>query len=75
MYKCEVTNKFSKPGELLNRIVVETRERIYFKEVLNEETRRMETVEVGRGWEIVKEIRATDEGVKIWNANQILTTS
>jgi len=84
MYKCEVTGKYSRqgrpgpldkdgyptqiPGEKLNKIVVATRERIYTKRVKNEETGRWEDVEIGRGWEIVREINASDEGVAVWNS-------
>lgn len=55
-------------SEKLNRIVVETRERIYTKRVKNEETGKWEDVEVGRGWEIVREINATQEGLDLWNS-------
>lgn len=51
-----------------HRIVVQTRERIYKKRVFNEEKRVYEDVEVGKGWEIVREIRATQEGFDLWNS-------
>lgn len=70
MYRCAITGKLSAPGELCNKVVVETRERIYFTKVLNEETRKMEDVEIGRGHEIVKEINVSEAGLKIWNAKQ-----
>jgi len=56
------------PGEKLNKIVVQTRERVYTKRVRNEETGEWEKVEIGRGWEIVREINASDEGVALWNS-------
>jgi hypothetical protein len=59
MFRCEVTGKLSKPGDKMNKIVVEKRD----KEYKDPETGEV----IGRGWEIVKEISATDEGVKIWN--------
>ena len=59
MFRCQVTGKLSRLGDKMNKIVVEKRE----KEYKNPETGEV----VGRGWEIVKEISATDEGVKIWN--------
>lgn len=68
MFKCEVTGKFSQPGDKINRIVVKKRPRVYHEMRLNEETERYEQVEVGRGWEIEKEIIATDEGVRVWKA-------
>jgi hypothetical protein len=54
--------------EKLNKIVVATRERIYTKWVRNEETNKWEEVECGRGWEIVREINASAEGVELWNS-------
>lgn len=54
--------------EKLNRIVVETRERIYTKWVKNEETNKYEEVEAGRGWEIVREINASAEGLALWES-------
>jgi|SRR5579885_748836 len=79
MYKCQITGKFSRqgrldkegnhvPGEKLNKIVIESRERIYTKKVRNEETGEWEKVEIGRGWEIVREINASDEGLALWNS-------
>lgn len=70
MFKCAITGKFSKPGEKSNKIVLEQREQVYYGWFRNEETNRMEQHEVGRGWEIVKEVDATDEGLKVWQAAQ-----
>ena len=67
MFKCQVTGKLSKPGDKCNKIVVERREKTYTKFFRNEDTGKWEEHEVGRGWEILKEINATDEGVKIWS--------
>lgn len=66
MYICQVSGKLSQPGEKLNRIVVATREKVYFERRINEELRKYETVEVGRGTEVVKEINASDEGLADW---------
>jgi len=60
-----ITGKTSKRGEKLNRIVVETRDRVY-TEMVWEDDQQVE-IEVARGWEIVKEINASDEGLKIYN--------
>lgn len=68
MFKCEITGRLSKLGEKCNKIVVERRDRVYHKWVKNEETLRFEKVEVATGWEIVKELRATEEGLKLWNS-------
>jgi hypothetical protein len=55
-------------SEKLHKIVVATRERIYTRWVKNEETHKYEEVEIGRGWEIVREINASDEGLALWNS-------
>lgn len=67
MYICQVSGKLSELGEKLNKIVVATREKVYYERRLNEDLRKYETVEVGRGTEVVKEINASDEGVTTWN--------
>tara|TARA_B110000503_G_C7144264_1_gene412254 strand:+ start:1364 stop:1609 length:246 start_codon:yes stop_codon:yes gene_type:complete len=67
MYICQVSGKLSEFGEKLNKIVVASREKVYFERRLNEDLRKYETVEVGRGTEVVKEINASDEGVTTWN--------
>lgn len=54
--------------EKLNKIVVATRERTYYKWVKNEETNKWEEVEAGHGWEIVREINASEEGLALWNS-------
>ena len=71
------------PGEKLNKIVVATRERIYTKWIRNDDKaeslspelilnqsndRKWLEVFVGRGWEIVREINASDEGLALWNS-------
>jgi hypothetical protein len=66
MFKCAILGCMSKPGEKSNKLVLETREKVYFGPVLNEETGYYEEVEIGRGFEIVKEVNATDEGVRLW---------
>jgi hypothetical protein len=74
MYKCEVFGTMSKPGEKCNKIVVEKRAKVYTRKYRDELTGRIEEVEVGRGWEIVKEINASDEGVRFWNETQQLAS-
>jgi len=68
MFVCQVTGKLSKHGEKLNKVVVQTRERIYTKKIRNEDTGEWEKVEVAKGWEIVREINASEEGVQLWNS-------
>jgi hypothetical protein len=67
MYKCQITHKKSKLGEKINTVVVFTRERTYTRWVRNEETNKWEEVFVAKGWEIVKEIAVSQEGLDLWN--------
>lgn len=60
MFYCQVTGKLSKPGDKCNKIVVERRERLY----------KRDGEVIARGWEVVREINATDEGLALWNKNQ-----
>jgi hypothetical protein len=66
MFYCEVTGLLSKPNEKPSKVVIEKRDRVYTRRVKNEETREWETIEVGRGWEIVKELNASAAGVQEW---------
>jgi hypothetical protein len=66
MFKCQVTHKTSKLGETCHKLVVQTRERIYYRKFFNEEINDWDFVEIGRGTEIVKEINATEEGARLY---------
>lgn len=68
MFQCEVTGKLSKRGEKLNKLVVLTRERVYTSREKNVDTGQWEDVYLGKGWEVVRELKATDEGVAEWNS-------
>lgn len=68
MFRCEITGKLSKTGEKLHKVVVSTRQREYREWVYNEDTRRSEELVVGHGWEIVRELNASEEGEAAWNA-------
>ena len=70
MYRCQITNKISKVGEPLNKIVALTRERVYTKCVRDEETNKWQEVVSGHGWEIVKELSCSREGVELWDSWQ-----
>ena len=67
MFYDQVTGKLSKSGEKMHKIVTQKRDRVYTKKVRDEETKKMVVVEIGRGWEVVKEINATEDGVRLWN--------
>lgn len=66
MYKCMVTNKITRPGTKLNRIVVQSRPKVY-TEWFREDGEWVE-LEVGRGYEIVKEIQVSDEGLRMFES-------
>lgn len=67
MFKCEVMGCMSKPGEKMHKIVVQKAAKDYYQMIRDEETRRMVRVHVGSGFEIVKEISATEAGVALFN--------
>jgi hypothetical protein len=68
MYICQITKRHSEKGQKLNKLVIATRDRVYTKKVRNEETNRWEDVEIGRGWEIVREINVSAQGLEQWNS-------
>lgn len=67
MFYCQVSGVLSQPCEKPTKLVVERRERTYTARVKNEETREWETVEIGKGWEICKELTVSDAGLRKWN--------
>jgi hypothetical protein len=67
MFICQISGKLSEPGEKVHKIVIKTRDRVYSARVFNEEIGQVEDVQVGHGWEIVKEVNATAQGLKEWN--------
>lgn len=68
MYRCMITGKVSQPGEVLHKVVVEKRDQTYTRKIKNEETGRWEDVVIGKGWEIVREISLSLEGVAFWES-------
>ena len=68
MFICEITGRVTKSGEKMNRVPIVKRDRVYFKKLKNEDTGKWDEVEVGRGWEIVKEISVSEEGLAKWQA-------
>jgi hypothetical protein len=63
MYKCMVTGKLSREGEKLNKITIETREKIY-----THWDREAEENWESRGIEIVRELNASQAGLDRWNS-------
>ena len=68
MYVCQVTGRQSKSGQKLNKLVVQTRPKTYTRWIRNEDTREWEEIEIGRGYETVREINASQEGMDLWNS-------
>ncbi len=68
MFVCQITGAASAPGDKCHKVVIAKRARTYYEDYFNEETREWEQIEVGRGWEIVKEVNATEDGVSAWNS-------
>lgn len=68
MFRCQITNRLSNVGDKCNKIVIERRPKTYTSWFRNEDTGKWEEHEVGRGWEIVREINSTDSGVALWNS-------
>jgi hypothetical protein len=62
MYICQITGKYSKQGEKLNKITVETRPMTY-----KHWDREAEEEWFSQGTEIVREVNACEEGVKLWD--------
>lgn len=67
MFKCGITGKLSDVGEAQHKVVVSKRTKEYsaWRENDDEE---WEFVKVSSGWEIAKEISATEEGLKLWES-------
>lgn len=66
MFRDPLTNRFSRPGEKMIKVVTETRPQTYFRKVRDQETGKLNTVECGHGEEIVKEVGLTKEGYRLW---------
>lgn len=63
MFRCQVTGKMSKPLEKLQKITVQTRPMEY-----RQWDYEAEEAWFTQGFEIVKEINASEEGLKLWNS-------
>jgi len=63
MYFCHITNTYSKLGDKINKITVETRHQTY-----TNWDREKEEEWTSTGTEIVREINATQAGVELWNS-------
>lgn len=68
-FRCQITKRISRPGDKLTMITTQLRRKVYTSLQRDEETNKLNTVEVGSGWEIAKELRVSEEGAAIWNAS------
>jgi len=66
MFKCDILGRNSELNEKCLKVTVATRNKNYVQRVRNEETLRWEDLVVGSGTEIVRELNATEAGVKFW---------
>jgi hypothetical protein len=57
MFKCEYSKTISNPYEKPVKLVIQKRTKQYYEMRINPETKFKEEVQVGEGWEIVKEIQ------------------
>lgn len=79
MFRCGITGRLSDLGEAQHKIVIEKRPKDYsaWRENDDEE---WEFVKVASGFETVRELPATEEGLKLWeswddNQKQIFVAS
>ena len=54
MYRCDKCHEVTKPGERVNKIVEEKRDKVY----------EYDGVIIGKGWEVVREIKVCAECAK-----------
>lgn len=67
MFRCAVTGKITKPGEGMTRLVIETRPRTYTNFKFNQDTLEVDKI-ISHGYETVKEIQVSEEGLAILEA-------
>jgi hypothetical protein len=68
MFRDRLTNRQSKEGEKLIKMVVMTRPKTYKRWVKNEETNHYEEVDAGVGYECVRELSVSKEGLELWES-------
>jgi hypothetical protein len=64
MFRCPITKRVTRAGDKMIRVVIEKRPKTYYSLRLNEETGKLDTIEAGKGWEIVKELGCSEEGAR-----------
>jgi len=68
MFKCQVLGIQSKLGEKCHRLVISRESKDYYDWRLDEETDKYVWTKIGTGWQIKREINATQEGVEAYNS-------
>ena len=68
MFYDEVLGRMSRAGAKMVKVVAEKRKKTYFRKTRNIETGEVEDVVIGKGWEVVRELKTSEEGEKIWKA-------
>jgi hypothetical protein len=66
MFRCQITGRLTRPGDKCNKIVVLRRAKSYWKWIKNEDGDFVNT-EISRGYETMKEVNASAEGLRLWN--------
>lgn len=64
---CALTQKPQKSGVKPHQVVVQTRVKQYEQDVYNEETDDWDRRVVSTGWETVKQLNFSTEGLNIWD--------
>lgn len=67
MFRCGITGKLSQLGEAQHKITMEKRDKDYSAWRENDDE-DWEFVKVSSGWEIAREVSATEEGLKLWES-------
>jgi hypothetical protein len=62
-FRCQITNRLSEPGEKCNKITVQTRPQTY-----KHKDRETEEEWFSYGTEIVREVNATAQGLRLWES-------
>lgn len=67
MFKCGILGKMSELGEAQHKVVISKRSKEYSAWRENDDEEWI-FVKVSEGWEIEKELSATEEGLKLWES-------
>ena len=68
MFVCQITNRVTKAKAKAHKVVVETRHKEYWERRRSEETKTWSDVMVGTGYETVRELTVSEEGLLLWES-------